>query len=875
MKILVRSFLRAAVFALVFSCLQLYAQTPEEINNAKDLFSLGEYSDARKAYKDLLNRSNPDDPEIVLPYFKTYLAAGEYSKGLEEVERLLKDNPQSSVLLNCRGKFLTATGKYDQAEQDYCNAHNLNNNFTENNTDLAYLYMLTGKKQKAKELYLEIYDKYLRGEYTSSEKISSAGLAAAYLGEFHPANEAFRTAYRKDKNNIENLNRWARLFYEKYNNADANRTFEEAIEINPYNADLYADYARSVESFIAMEKIAKKALEANPNHVEALNILAELHILDSRYDEAESILGKALDINPSSTLSLANLASVYHLREQTEKYEEIEKRALEINPSCGDYYTRISTNCSMRFRYKDAVEFSRKAVEAEPDNWKASAALGTAELRLGDVNNAREHLDTAFENDPFNLFAKNSLELIDEYKNFDVLESDHFSLKIHNSESVIIGNEILKVAEEAYDSLKTRYNYNPDGKILIEAYNDHADFGVRISGLPNLDLLGVCFGDIVAFDTPKAQESGEYNWAKTLWHELAHVMTIGLSDHRVPRWLTEGLSVYEEEMARPEWARKMDLDIYLAKKHDKLLPLEKINSGFTRPDFPGRIILAYYQSMKIVEFLIKTYGYQVIPELLQGFKERKTMEENFVSVINKKPEEINREFFDYLEKDLKKLSSIAVGLDNISSNQETDTGIKDKMLKRAGNPYFNSLEKGLEYLEENNLTEAEKKFLQALEIYPYFVDRNNPYLKLAQIYRKLEENDKLENILKKYLNVTEYGAAESRELAGLYVKKNEFKEAEKYYIRSIYIEPYERDTYLQLAKIFKAQNIFHKEVEQRRKIVALDPVNKTEAFYNLALSLYNDNRTNDAKKEVLKALEIAPGYKDAQKLLLNCIKTQN
>ena len=347
----------------------------------------------------------------------------------------------------------------------------------------------------------------------------------------------------------------------------------------------------------------------------------------------------------------------------------------------------------MRFRYKDAVDFSQKAVEVESDNWKAHAALGAAQLRLGNVSDAKKHLDTAFGHDPFNLFAKNNLELIDEYNNFDVLESEHFTLKIHNSEIAIIGNEILNIAEEAFDSLKQRYNYIPEGKIQIEAYNDHADFGVRISGLPNLDLLGVCFGDIVAFDTPRAQAGEEYNWAKTLWHELAHVMTIGLSDHRVPRWLTEGLSVYEEKMARPEWARKMDLELYLAMKNDKLLPLDKINSGFTRPDFPGRIMLAYYQSMKIVEFLISTYGNKVIPELLQGFKERKTMDDNFASIFNKNLDEINREFFDYLEENLKKLRSVAVGLENIFSKKDKQTDIEDNILRRAGNPYFNTYEK--------------------------------------------------------------------------------------------------------------------------------------------------------------------------------------
>jgi len=250
---------------------------------------------------------------------------------------------------------------------------------------------------------------------------------------------------------------------------------------------------------------------------------------------------------------------------------------------------RISENCTNRFRYHDAAHFARRATEVDNRNWPAYAKLGSDLLRLGEADEAKQFLDISFQQDGFNLFAGNTLTLLDEYDDFDLLVSENIDLLIHKSESKVIGEQMLAIAEEAFDSLSTRYPYKPSGRILVEAYNNEGDFAVRVAGVPHLGLLGVSFGDVVALQTPQAYGTSQtYNWARTLWHELAHTMAIGVSDFRTPRWFTEGLSVYEEQRARPEWGREMDLEFFSAYKEDLLLPLEKIDQGFTRPSIFGK-----------------------------------------------------------------------------------------------------------------------------------------------------------------------------------------------------------------------------------------------------------------------------------------------
>lgn len=869
----------AAIYCLFFfNSFSLPASVPiqeDPLLEANKKINSGDYLEARKTLASILEKQQPENYEAAGSYFETFLATGEYEQGLETVKKLLKKSANNPFLLNAKGRLLFQTGNYEQAESLFKLARSFKQNFWENSYDLAGLYSKTGRMPEAKELYQEIYNRYKESGFPTADLINLAASCAAQLEQFHAANQAFKAAYKIDPKNVKVLYRWGSLFRDKYNLADARRNFEEALEINPYWADLYSAYARAVENFVSQEKLAGQALEQNPNHVEAMNIIAGLHILDSRYGEAETIIRKSLQVNPASIYGLANLASIYHFRGLAADFSDVEKKALKINPACGEFYIVLAQNNDKRFRYKDAVEFSKKAVEVEPDNWQAHSFLGANLLRIGRTEEAKFHLDLCLNNDDFNLFAKNSLDLIDEYENFEIIDSRHFSLKIHQSESVVMGPAILKLAEEAYDSLSLYYPYTPAGKILLEAYNDHADFAVRISGLPNLDLLGVCFGDIVAFETPKAQLDNEYNWARTLWHELAHVFTVGLSDHRVPRWLTEGLSVFEEKRARAEWSRKMDIDLFAALDQDKLLSIANINSGFTRPEFPRQIILSYYQSMKIVEFLINNYSFDVIPKLLVGFGNRNSDEQNFIDVFNKSIDEINKEFFKNLREKREKLDNVLISDINIFGEEKKDKSSLEKLFGKKNSPYFEHCMAGIQLYEEKKYKEAEEKFLKAIEIYRFYTGSGNPYQGLAEIYRRTEEKSKLVNILENFLEISEYGTSESIELAEYYLEINNHKKAQYYFNRSLYTNPYEKTTHTNLAEIYSKQKMFEQEVIQRKILVSLNPANKAESLYNLSFSLFNNQNYSEAKRQVLKALEISPGYRDAQKLLMLCIDQNN
>src|SRR5262249_30297907 len=160
-----------------------------------------------------------------------------------------------------------------------------------------------------------------------------------------------------------------------------------------------------------------------------------------------------------------------------------------------------------------------------------------------------------------NKLTFNLLQMMDTLENFVTVRDGDLVLRLHKDEAPVLQEYAVSLAHQALNTMAGRYEFSPRGPILIEIFPKHDDFAVRTVGLPGMiGALGACFGRVVAMDSPKARPPGEFQWEATLWHELGHVITLQMSNQRVPRWLTEGISEYEEQRARAERGRGMGMN---------------------------------------------------------------------------------------------------------------------------------------------------------------------------------------------------------------------------------------------------------------------------------------------------------------------------
>jgi len=834
--------------------------------SGQDLLNQGQYDQARAELED---RSEGADIEA---YFETYLQSGAFTQGLRRADVMLRRRPSDPFLHYAAGHLHMAQGDWDAAEAAYNQAINLKNDYWRAGLELADVLNLRGDYRRARRLYEVIDAHRRRGGFTTAEGLGISGRAAMRLENYHDANEAFTTALRLEPSSTQLLIWHGDLYAVTYDEAYAQTLYEQALEVNPNSADALVRLADVTSGYGQKEELVQQALELINDYPPALSIQASLHLLDGEYEAAAQAAGKATALNPGLLEAWGHLAAAQFLSGDESGFIEAEAAVAAITSQNSEFYRIIADDLALRFRYPDAVRMAQRAVEADPMNAAANATLGTALMRVGQYGSARRHFERSYERDAFNLYAANTISLLDALDGFARLESERFQLLIHADEDHTLGPAILQEAERALAVMGTRYPYHPARKIIIEAYNDPDDFAVRVAGVPHVGLLGVCFGDVIALVTPNAASSGSYNWARTLWHEIAHTLAIGTSRFQVPRWLTEGLSVYEEQYASSAWKRDMELQFLTAFDQQRLHRLSGMDRGFTRPTYPAQVMMSYYHAYRVMEYVIDRYGFEAVIGILRRLGRGQSAEAALEAELGVTATTLDRALERHFGTIRQELAPVMRGWPDMLAEEVHGGRLADFLAERGADSFYDRLIRGEAALEAEDYAAAEAHYEAALALYDDYTGPGNPYEGLAAVYRARQEPEALMAMLTAYLDTYPYGPGLARELAALHLQSGDSTNALRYLERSRRVEPYELPVLEQMAELYTGQARYREAADMRRAILEMGPVNRAEAHFALAESLYELEAVEEAKRAVLQSLEIAPGFRKAQALLLRLVE---
>jgi tetratricopeptide (TPR) repeat protein len=589
-----------------------------------------------------LRRGATSAPATIL-LGRVYLETGRYAEAADLVRRLR--GPEAATLL---GEAEMARGRLDEAQRAFESvateptAHRAR-------VMLGRLLIRRGRDTDAQAHLMAIIGAYNDGTISESngEGLAYVAMSAAMLGSAQDANSAFQESTRADASRVETQLEWALLFMSKYDAGHAEESVRDALRVNPESAVGHAVLARIVLEqsldFVVAQRELDHALRTNPNLVMAHVTRAGIAIRDMDLAAADQHLGRALTIDPNDLEALSVRAAVRFLAEDEAGYRAAIREVLTRNPRYSELYTTIADYADWEHRYPQIVEMAREALRIDPRDSLAQATLGLNLLRMGEEQEGLAALRTAFSRDRFNVRVFNMLNLYDDVitREYEEIPAGPLVFRMHREERPVMERYATTTLRRAWDDMVRRYAFTPQHPVRIEMFSDPDHFSVRTSGLPNIGVQGVCFGRVVTAMSPRA---GPFNWAQIIWHELAHVFHIQISNNRVPRWFTEGLAEYETIIARPEWRREDDHTLYLALEGNRLPPLVNLNHAFTHARTGEDVMIAYYASSMIVKYIAERFGFPRVVAMLREWGQGRTSEQVVQRALGVSIGDLDRDF---------------------------------------------------------------------------------------------------------------------------------------------------------------------------------------------------------------------------------------
>ena len=733
--------------------------------------------------------------------------------------------------------------------------------------ELGLFYEIMGRRDESRALLRRISN-VQAGPRTSASEYARLGRAARALGEFQLANDAYRIASEKAPTDPAVHTGWGELFLQVHVDAEAAASFQDALEADDkwIPALLGMGQALLGANPPAAAKAVQQALALDPEVVAGHLLMAQVQLDKSDREAAKVAIAKARAINPLSLDALALSGAVAYIEDQPENFQQAAAAALKINQRFSDAYRVPGDLAAANYRFDEAVALSRKALEIDPSDVRTLSALGVQLLRTGDEAEARTVLERAFAIDKFDQTTFNLLTMLDSLEKFETVSEGDIVVKVHASEMPVMREYVLPLAQQALETLSKKYQFTPKGPILIEMFPKHDDFAVRTIGLPGfIGALGACFGRVVTLDSPKARPPGDFNWAPTLWHELAHVMTLQLSKQRVPRWLTEGISTYEEKLGSPAWGREGELTFAMAYGQGEHMSLRELNAAFQDPE---KISLAYYEASILTEHIVDTYGMAALRKLLVTYGEGLEGEAALKAGLGVDIDKLQADFDKVLSA---KYSAVVKALGPIKE-LEPGKGNPEAIAAAFPDSFQAQLAMGEFLVKSDRLDEAFKVFERAAEMVPMATGPKSPHAMMARMALQRKDRDRAISQLEKVLQHANTDLDSARLLARLLQEAGaSAARLTAAYERVAQLDPFDAANHTQLGRLKLQAGDARAAAREFRVAIAAGSLDPASAHSDLAESYLALGDKAQARRAILAAIEVAPGYPRAQDLLLKVV----
>jgi tetratricopeptide (TPR) repeat protein len=623
------------------------------------------------------------------------------------------------------------------------------------------------------------------------------------------------------------------------------------------------------------EKALAEALKINPRHVDSLLLKAD-HLIDGeRYAEVEQVLKQVFAINSEEPRAWAYEAVLAHLRNQPAMEAKARQLALARWDSNPEVDSLIGRKLSQKYRFAEGSAYQRKALEFDADYAPAKIQLCQDLLRLGEETEGWKLADQIFAKDGYNVVAYNLVTLRDRLSEFRALSDDGFVVRMDRREAELYGERVLALLRRSKKTLCDRYGVTLSEPIIVEIFPRHQEFAVRTFGLPGGDgLLGVCFGRVITANSPASHGDHPSNWEAVLWHEFCHVVTLIKTRNKMPRWLSEGISVYEEGREDPTWGTKLNPRFRAMILGSELTPLSQLSSAFLGAKSSLHLQFAYFESSLAVDYLVRSFGLPVLKGVLDDLGEGQTINETLPRRTKTTLEQLDRDFAKFAKD---RAETVAPGLtwEEPDLPPDADSAAVAAWLEKHPKSFWGWRRLGTRLVTEQKWQRAQEVLEQLKKFYPEYVGPENAYMLLATVSRQTSDRSAEHAVLEELAGRDGDASPAYLRLIELDLAAGNWKGLATNARRLLAVNPLVPSPHRALARATEELGERDEAVAAYRALAVCDDTDPAALHYHLARLLQQGGKNDEARREVLKSLEEAPRFLDAHRLLLELTDRRN
>jgi tetratricopeptide (TPR) repeat protein len=790
---------------------------------------------------------------------------------------------------------LLAQGKYVEAVEAATNALAADSRSIRLRWALRQTCVATGQSERAIQVLREI-EQFFSGRnwnYRDPRDLVVYG-QVALLGRMDPKMVLDRLYDRVKKSNPklrEVYLAMGELALDKHDFALAAQVFQEGLKQLPDDPDLHFGLAQAYapSDMKLMLPSLTAALDKNTHHAGSLLLLADHSIDAEDYAVAAKFLDQVEAVNPWHPEGWAYRAVICHLRNQLEAESNARDKALKFWPTNPRVDYLIGLKLSQKYRFSLGATYQKRALAFDPAYLPAKIQLAQDLLRLGEEAEGWRLAEEVQRQDNYDVAANNLAALHDVIRGFQTLTNDQFILRLQPREASLYGRSALELLQSAYSRLGPKYGIKLPEPVLVEVFNKEKDFAVRTFGMPdNEGFLGVCFGHVITANSPGSRPGRHFNWQSMLWHEFCHVLTLQLTRNKMPRWLSEGISVYEERLADPSWGEHLNPKYREMLLGKDLTPLSQLSGAFLAPKSGVHLQFAYYQSSLVVQFVVERFGQEKLLAILRDLAEGAQVNDAVGNHTLPLPQ-LEKEFAAFARQTAESMApglnwdrpasaSLAVG--GRAQESDDDTEEPGAVLASPQLPpeawaawarnhptnYWAMTSQADVSLRAKKWAEAMPVLEDLVKLYPGSTGSESAYRKLAAVYRALGNTNAETRVLTQFADRDDEAPDAYLRLMELGATAQDWQAVKRSAFRYLAVDPLVPAPYRFLARAGDALGQPPEAIGAYQALLLLDPPNPAEVHYRLA-KLLHDKGDPAARRHVLEALEDAPRYRDALHLL--------